>query len=82
MCNKMSKDLHRSIRQPIRKGLSWSEMWEGEDKGLIGCWERGRQKRVNDPKLAARAENGELVVLVWKGGVDKKPKTKRKMGTF
>ena len=49
-----------------------SERWEGSDKGLIWCWERGRQKRSEHPELAARAHNGELVVLVWKGGVEKK----------
>ena len=78
----MATDLHRSVHQPIREGLSWSERWEGKDKGLIWCWERGRQKRAKEPELAACAEKGELVMLVWKGGVDKKPKTKWKPGTF
>jgi hypothetical protein len=78
----MKAKLYRSIHCPIRDELSWSELWEGQDKGLICCWERGRQKRIEEPELAARAEKGELVLLAWKGGVEKKIKGKKKMGTF
>jgi len=70
------------VDQPIRKGLSWSERWEGPDKGLIFCWERGRQKRVEEPELAARADKGELVMLAWKGGVQERLKIERKPGTL
>ena len=78
----MATHLRRSVDQPIRKGLSWSERWEGPDKGLIFCWERGRQKRVEEPELAARADKGELVMLAWKGGVQKRLKIERKPGTL
>lgn len=78
----MATRLHRSIDLPIREGLSWSAMWEEPDKGLIVCWERGRQYRVEDPSLAARAERGELVMGCWKGGVEKKLKVDRKPGTL
>jgi hypothetical protein len=78
----MKKRLHRSISCPIREDLSWSEKWEGQDKGLICCWERGRQKREEEPDLAERAERGELVILAWKGGVEEKLKSNKKMGTF
>ena len=78
----MYTHLHRSIHHPIREGLSWNEMWEGPDKGLIWCWERGRQKRVEDPELAVRAARGELVLLAWKGGLEEKIKSNKKMGTF
>jgi hypothetical protein len=78
----MTTRLHRSVHQPIREGLSWDERWMGPDKGLIWCWERGRQKRVEEPELAAQADKGELVVLAWKGGVDKKLKMERKPGTL
>ena len=54
----------------------------GPDKGLIWCWERGRQKRVEEPELAAQADKGELVVLAWKGGVNKKLKMEKKSGTL
>lgn len=78
----MSNRLHRSVHEPIRDGLSWSERWEGADKGLIGCWERGRQKRVEEPELASRAERGELLTLAWRGGVEEKLKIERKSGTL
>lgn len=78
----MISRLRRSVHQPIREVLSWSERWEGPDKGLIGCWECGRQKRVTEPELAARAEKGELVILAWKGGVEEKLKLEKKPGTL
>ncbi len=78
----MATRLRRSVLQPIREGLSWSETWDGPDKGLIWCWERGRQKRVEEPELAARADQGELVILAWKGGVEEKLKIEKKPGTL
>jgi hypothetical protein len=42
----------------------------------------GRLKRVEETDLATRAEKGELMPLVWKGGVDKKLKLDRKPGTL
>lgn len=78
----MTAHLYRSIDQPIRKGLSWDDMWRGADRGLIYCWERGRQKREKEPNLAARADKGELVMLVWKGGVDEKHSIDKKSGTL
>ena len=78
----MAARLRRSANQPIRQDLSWSETWEGPDKGLIWCWERGRQKRVEEPELAERADKGELVMLAWEGGVQKKLKVEMKAGTL
>ena len=79
----MDGNLRRSVNQPIRDRLTWSERWEGLDKGLIWCWERGRQMRIENPDLAARAESGELPLLDWKGGVEKKRKDgKPKAGTL
>ena len=78
----MDTRLHRSIEQPIREGLAWSERWRGPDNGLIWCWERGRQERLERPDDAARAEKGELVGLDWKGGVTKKLKVEKKAGTL
>ena len=71
----MTNHIFRSKDKPIRKGLSLEERWKGPDKGIVTCWERGREKRIENPELAERALNGELVVLAWKGGVDKKLKT-------
>lgn len=78
----MQKYLHRSISQPIREDLSWYDMWEGPDKGLICCWERGREKRAEDPELAEKATRGELIPLAWNGGVQKKLKIEKKAGAL
>lgn len=78
----MSQRIHRSDREPIREGLSWDELWKGEDNGLITCWEVGRELREKEPELAVRAEKGELPVLGWKGGVEKKTKKGEKYGTL
>lgn len=75
----MTTRLRRSIDEPIREGQSWSERWLGPDKGLIWCWERGRQRRIEDPNLATRAEDGELPVGNWKGGVERKLKDEKKL---
>jgi hypothetical protein len=78
----MSQRIYRSYVQPKREGLSWQELWQGDDKGLILCWEIGREMRQREPELAQRAENGELPVLVWKGGVEKKIKICKKYGAL
>lgn len=64
----MATSLNRSVEVPIRSGLSTDELWSGSDRGLIWCWERGRQKRDEEPGLATRASNGELIPLAWKRG--------------
>lgn len=74
--------IHRSITQPIREGCTWDERWNAADNGLIACWERGREKRLEEPSLATRAAAGQLVVLPWKGGVEKAIKQKQKFGTL
>jgi len=78
----MAARLRRSINEPIRQGLSWDEAWRGTDNGLIFCWERGRQERLERPEDAARADRGELVGLDWKGGVRKKIKIEKARGTL
>lgn len=78
----MNQRIYRSYTEPIRKGLTWEERWKGDDRGLIGCWELGRELREKEPELAKRAENGELPVLVWKGGIEKRLKIAEKYGTF
>lgn len=74
--------VHRSITEHIREGGTWDERWNAEDNGLIACWERGRAKRLEDPSLAAQAAAGQLVVLPWKGGVEKAIKKKQKFGSL
>ena len=78
----MSQRLYSSIKEPLRKELTWEERWKGDDRGLISCWELGRELRDENPELAKCAENGELPVLVWKGGVEKRLKKKIKYGTL
>ena len=72
--------IHRSIQEPIREGLSWEQRWQARDNGLIACWERGRRKRSEDPELARNADAGQLVVLPWKGGIEKATKTGKRFG--
>jgi hypothetical protein len=80
----MSNHIYRSNQEPERDGLSWEETWRGPDKGLVKCWEVGREESKRDPKLAARARDGELPVLCWKGGLggEEKIKMKGKYGTL
>jgi hypothetical protein len=40
------------------------------------------REETEDPSLAAQAANGQLVVLPWKGGVEKAIKAKQKFGTL
>ena len=78
----MTTQIFRSYSEPKREGLTWNEMWKGNDNGLIMCWEVGRELREKEPELARRAEDGELPVLGWKGGVAEKTKIGEKYGTF
>ncbi len=72
----------RSIAEPLRNTKSFDERWVSEHAGLITCWERGREKRHEDSELALKAGDGQLVVLPWKGGVEKSIKAKQKYGTY
>lgn len=78
----MNQRIFRPYKEPKREGLSWNERWMGEDKGLITCWEVGRELRQKEPELASRAENGELPILGWKGGIEEKTKKGEKYGTL
>lgn len=83
--------LKRSIDTEIRDFVSLDHRWRSADEGLIWCWERGRQMSEEDPELASRARNGELMLLNWTGGIHVKfdeegdlvmPMVKRKKGTL
>lgn len=74
--------IHRLITEPIRQNLTWDERWESVDQGLIACWERGRAKSLEDVTVAQQARNGQLMILPWKGGVEKAIKKKQKCGSF
>jgi hypothetical protein len=60
----MSNHIYRSSQEPERGGLSWEETWRGPDKGLIKCWEVGRELSKREPELATRARDGELPILL------------------
>lgn len=75
-------NIHRSITEPSRLAANWEEKWNGSDQGLIACWERGRKKASEDPIVASQARAGKLVLLPWKGGVDKAIKLKQKYGSL
>lgn len=62
--------LKRSIKMPVRTGLTWEQLWKGDDHGLIACWESGREFLAMEPFVADRAIAGELVSLPWKGGTE------------
>ncbi len=70
----MSGRLYRSIQEPVTEGLSTEELWHRDDRGIIVCWEVGRRLGKEEPGLAERTKNGELPVMGWKGGVEKKIK--------
>jgi hypothetical protein len=72
----------REASAPPLDHRTWAERWERRDQGLFVCWERGREKAREDPDLAARASDGELVVLPWKGGVERAIKVGQKIGTL
>lgn len=74
--------IKRSIAVKIRDFVDMDHRWRNEDKGIIWCWERGRQMSNEDPELASRARKGELMVLGWKGGVPPEFKGKKKEGTL
>ena len=78
--------VQRSVMKPIRSGLSIEERWKGPDQGLIAAWERGREvsdeSSPESQNLIARARRGELVILPWKGGVERALKAKLKYGTM
>ncbi len=78
----MNNRVFRSISESIRMNPSYDERWNGDDKGLITCWEVGRKKRESEPSLVEKVENNELLVLGWKGGVDKTLQKKEKFGSL
>lgn len=77
----MNNHIFRSVNDHKDEILSWDERWKGADKGLIACWERGREKSIENIELAESTRRGELPILAWKGGVEKKIKAK-KYGTL
>jgi hypothetical protein len=78
----MSQHVQRTIDTPLRSGLTRTQLWEAADKGLIKCWEIGRQRAARFPDLAQKCLAGELPVLGWKGGVSRSLKKNEKYGSL
>ena len=78
----MSDLVFRSMDEPVRENLDWYQLWKGSDKGLIISWEIGRNLATNNLNLANKAKNGELPVLAWTGGVERKLKMPVKYGSM
>ncbi|WP_339079647.1 hypothetical protein [Pseudomonas sp. TMP9] len=74
--------IHRSIDTPIRTGLDQHTNWNGPDKGLINCWEVGRQLAQAKPEMAEAARRSELPLTNWKGGVSRTLKKPEKYGSL
>lgn len=66
---------------PIRNGADYGQRWNGSDRGLIAAWERGRELATDNPDLSAKALQGELVPLPFKGGIERAMKD-RKFGSL
>ncbi len=74
--------LQRPIDTPARGSLPVDQLWLAEDWGVIAAWERGRDMARERPELAAAAMRGELVILPWRGGVERALKSGRKFGSY
>ncbi|MGY4816256.1 hypothetical protein ACVNP3_09940 [Pseudomonas chlororaphis subsp. piscium] len=78
----MTTLVYRKIVEPNRTGLTHQEIWEAADKGLIQCWEIGRERAKEHPQLALQCSEGQLPPLNWKGGVSRKLKKLEKFGSL
>lgn len=74
--------IQRLFSETDRQGLSWEQVWQGPDRGLIKCWETGRALAQQDSDLAERCRIGALPPLNWKGGVSRVLKKKEKFGAL
>lgn len=78
----MTTRVYRQANEPNRKGLTRQNIWEAKDKGLIQCWENGRERAEQFPMLAKQCMQGQLPALGWKGGVSRKLKKLEKFGSL
>ena len=74
--------IYRRQEDPIRDEIATAETWLAQDDGIIACWECGRMMAAAQPELAEQARAGVLMILPWKGGVEKKLKGKARIGTY
>ncbi len=78
----MDQHIYRSHREPIRPRikLSWEELWEADDKGLIVSWEIGRELGEKKSELKVRALDGELPYLLGMKGSTENTINQKKYG--
>lgn len=74
--------VRESIANPPLMRERYEDRLEGPDKGLVNAWLAGISKRRESPELAARARNGELPILPYRGGVEKAIKARNKIGSL
>ncbi|HFX1506476.1 TPA: hypothetical protein ACV474_005755 [Pseudomonas aeruginosa] len=78
----MTTRVYRDLDEPLRTGLSHSELWQSYDKGLIISWEVGRALAEANPEIAEQCLQGELPVLGWKGGCSRRLLKIEKFGSL
>jgi DNA helicase-2/ATP-dependent DNA helicase PcrA len=74
--------VQRPFSEPDRQALSWEQIWQGPDRGLIKCWEIGRALGQQNSDLAECCKNGALPPLHWKGGAARALRKKEKFGSL
>jgi 5'-3' exonuclease len=56
----------RSISEPIRQNLNLIQKWDQPDRGMIACWEAGREASGTDTQNPWRA--GTMNFIAWQQG--------------
>lgn len=73
--------IHNASTPPV-PSADYYERIEGPDRGLINAWVTGLEKRATWSETATRAAAGELPVLPFRGGVEKRIKRTDKVGSL
>jgi hypothetical protein len=74
--------IQRIYDEPLREDQSFENRWNKQDRGLITCWEKGREIKNRRPDMAEKASRGELPVLGFKGGIAKRIQDVEKIGSL
>ncbi len=78
----MTNVVRRANTEQNRERLDWDQTWNGEDRGLITCWESGRKMALEFSDIAERCKAGEIPPLAWKGGCERTLKKLDKFGAL
>lgn len=73
--------IFRSVSERQVVSIEYDARWGTVEAGLVTSWLRGQEMACEKPNLSEEAMSGRLVVLPWKGGVEKAIKT-TKVGVF